>query len=122
MSLDSLRKQASGYPEVEESVACKGTVIQSATFKVGGKAFLFLRPARAMLKLGASLPEVMRMAKANTSALRAGSGGWITIPLPAKKPVTAKRLTSWIRESYELFAAPRAARAAPRRGQGRRPQ
>src|SRR5713226_4595552 len=47
-TLRALRRAALRHPDVEEGLACKGTVIESVTFKVQGKAFLFLRPEKGM--------------------------------------------------------------------------
>jgi hypothetical protein len=129
-ALERLRAHALRHAGVEESVACKGTVIQSATFKVRGKAFLFLRPVQAMLKLGPSLPAAVGLAKKSPNSLRAGAGGWVTVPLPARAPVDLARLEAWIDESYSVSAeAPtkrasartRAPKARAKRSKGARP-
>jgi hypothetical protein len=101
----ALRRVALSHPDVEEGLACKGTVIQSATFKVRGKAFLFLRPGKAMLKLDTSQGAASKLAAKKPGGYTIGAGGWATVDLSHPKEVSMKVLASWIAESYGLFAA-----------------
>jgi hypothetical protein len=99
---DALGKLARRHPDVEEGVACKGTSLESRTYKVKGKAFLFVRPAEARLKLDASLSEATKLAEKDPETYSAGSKGWVAFKLAAAPP--KERLERWIAESYALFA------------------
>ena len=103
-TLLALRQAALRHRNVDEGLACKGTVIESATFKVNGKAFLFLRPGKAMLKLAKSLGEASKLARTKAGCYSVGSGGWITVDLTDPKQVSVPVLGRWIAESYALFA------------------
>ncbi|MHB8876444.1 MAG: MmcQ/YjbR family DNA-binding protein [Myxococcaceae bacterium] len=103
--VEALRRAAVRHKGVEVGVACEGTPVESRTFKVRGKAFLFLRPGKALLKLQKSQGEASELAAANPGCCKLGSGGWTTVDLGGSKAVTVKRLEGWIAESYELFAA-----------------
>ena len=59
------------HPNTEESLACKGTVIESATVKVGGRAFLFVRPIHVMMKVDAAMAEDPEAAQPGVRAGRA---------------------------------------------------
>lgn len=113
-TIETLRRVALGHADVEEGLSCKGTAIESATFKVNGKAFLFLRPGTAMLKLGASLEEASRLAAEKPSCYKVGSGAWVTIALANPKELSMEVLSRWIAESHKLFAAPQKKAAAGR--------
>lgn len=92
----ALRKLALGHPDVEEGIACKGTALESSTFKVRKKAFLFLRTKDARLKLNASQKEAKRLGAS------IGAGGWALVVLEKAPPVRV--LEKWIGESYRLMA------------------
>ena|ERR1700686_1964339 len=92
-------------PDTEESLACKGTVVESATVKVGGRAFLFVRPVHVMMKVDAAMAEVTRMAAKEPERYIAGKGGWVTIKLKPGEPTPPlPMLERWIGESYRLSA------------------
>ncbi|HMY18197.1 MAG TPA: MmcQ/YjbR family DNA-binding protein [Polyangium sp.] len=103
-TIESLRQAALGHPDVEEGLSCKGTTIESATFKVKGKAFLFLRPGTAMLKLDGSLEEASKLAAEKPSSYKVGSGAWVTIALANPKELSMEVLSRWIAESHKLCA------------------
>lgn len=86
---------AKSLPGVDEGVACAGTALESRTFRVNGKAFLFVSQKEARLKLAASLAEAARLGCA------AGANGWVKIALDAPPP--AKVLARWIAESHALL-------------------
>jgi predicted DNA-binding protein (MmcQ/YjbR family) len=109
--LQSLRKAALSFPDVEVAIACKGTALESHSFKVAKKSFLFLRPAQVMLKLDASLEEAKHIAERNPEACKVGAGGWVTIQL-GQQAVSIKEIKRWIDESYELFAATKGAKTS----------
>lgn len=89
---------------VERGVACEGTALQSDTLKVGGRAFLFLSPKKAYLKLAASLPEA-REAAARSPAVVPGAGGWTSLLWDVPCPVPAATLRRWVAESHGLMLA-----------------
>jgi hypothetical protein len=104
-AMQALRHVALSHPDVEEALACKGTVLESATFKVRQKAFLFLRPGKAMLKLDKSQGAASKLAAKTPASYKIGSGGWATVDLSSPKELSLTVLASWIAESYSLFAA-----------------
>ena len=103
-TLQTLRQAALCHPDVEEGLACEGTAIESATYKVKGKAFLFPRPEKAMLKLDGSLEEALKLATEKPACYKVGSGAWVTITLSNPKDISMEVLSRWIAESHKLFA------------------
>jgi hypothetical protein len=108
----ALRAAALQLPDVEEGVACEGTLLESRTFKVRKKAFLFVRPANVMLKLAESADEARRLASTD-ARFRVGGGGWVTVIPGGGAPPPLPMMKRWIGESYRLYAA--AATIAPTR-------
>lgn len=108
-TLGALREAALAQPDVEVSVACAGTSVESASFKVRGKAFLFLRNVSAMVKLSVSRAEAERWAQQSPGVCKIGSGGWATITLATLDSAGVQRVRNWIAESYEQFASERSA-------------
>jgi hypothetical protein len=106
---NALRKFASQFPGVEETIACRGTAVESSAFKVGKKTFLFLRAADARLKLEQSLSEAAKLAKKEPSRYSAGAMGWIKVELMPEPP-PLDLLRRWIDESYRLMSASAPAR------------
>jgi hypothetical protein len=102
-----LRKVALALPDVEEVVACKGTTVESASFRVRGKAFLFLRPATAMVKLDRSKDEAAKLSAREPTGCKVGSGGWATVSILPPQPASLAQWKRWIAESHALFAAPK---------------
>ena len=103
--VETLFAAALKLPGAEGGVACAGTVLETRTAKVRGKAFLFLRAADLRLKLRDSLPAATRIAKSHPASVKAGAGGWVWVAL-AGPVVPAATLRAWVRESHGLFAAP----------------
>ena len=103
----SLRKAAQRLPDITEGVACAGTVIESRTFKVRDRAFLFLGPREARLKLTESQPEARRLAQSAPARVQVGAGGWTKVTLEGEgaAPPTAT-LDRWVAESHRAYAAP----------------
>jgi len=99
----ALKTIASRLPDVEEGVACKGTAVESATYKTGGKAFLFLGASHARFKLRESAGEVARLAAKEPEKYAVGAQGWAKLTLGDGAPPLA-RLEKWVRESYRLLA------------------
>ena len=99
----ALRTLALRYPGVEEGVACEGTKLEKRTLKVGKKAFLFLGPADAMLKLRSSVGEAARLAAKEPDRFKIGANGWATIRFGGEV-IPLALLKKWVDESYRLFA------------------
>ena len=114
-TFEALRKAALAHPDVEESLACKGTAIESASFRVSGKAFLFLSPAKAMVKLDRSREQASELEAESPDACKTGAGGWTTIALAAPSRPSLATLRAWIAESYGSFAQAKAAKRKTRR-------
>jgi len=103
-------------PGVDQGIACAGTAIESRTFLVRKKAFLFLSDKQLRLKLGRSVAD------AKQRGFTVGAAGWLKLDLdelPAQ-PI----LKAWIAESYAHFAgvgqtSPTPAKSNPRRRSGR---
>ena len=94
--MPDLRAIALALPDVEQGIACAGTVLESRTYRTGNKAFLFVSKKDARLKLGASASAAEKL------GFKVGANGWVTVPLDALPPAaTTKR---WIKESYALLA------------------
>jgi hypothetical protein len=107
---------ARSLPAVTEGVACAGTALESRTFQVHGRAFLFLSGKVARLKLAASATDAQRR------GAEVGANGWTKLPLDALPPAAVCK--RWIVESHALFAGSGAARntgkAAPKARTARR--
>jgi hypothetical protein len=103
-TMDALWAAATRHPRVEAGVACARTAVESRTAKVGGKAFLFLRPQDARFKLAASAAEASRKG----SGCKVGAGGWCHVVLVAEDAPPLDVMERWIAESYALMAAPAA--------------
>jgi hypothetical protein len=96
-TVQALRAAALRHADVEEAVACKGTAVESASFKVRKKAFLFLSASHARVKLDASI------AKARKLGCDVGKLGWVKVDLVTKTPPLGT-LRAWIAESYRLMS------------------
>lgn len=102
----TLISAAQSLPDVTAGIACAGTALESKTFNVGKKAFLFVGPKDARLKLGPSLGEASEWAARQSTTVRVGSNGWVTIRIDGAGGPDASTLTRWVRESYGSFAGP----------------
>ena len=111
-AVQALRQAALRHADVQEGVACKGTAIESARFKVGGRAFLFLRSGRVMVRLDKSQKEAARLAGKKPARYKVGSGGWTTVTFEDPKDVSIKLLERWIGESYGVLAPAGASKKA----------
>jgi predicted DNA-binding protein (MmcQ/YjbR family) len=100
----ALRAAALRLPDVEEGIACEGTVLESHTFKTGKKAFLFLRATEARLKLSTSIPEATKRAKQDAARFSVGAQGWVKILLQGSLPTAL--LARWVAESQRTLAIP----------------
>ena len=102
---DRLCTLARGLPDVTETVACAGTAIEQASFRVGTKSFLFVQAKDGGVVVRLKLSDSMDAVEACTEA-EVGVGGWVTVRVGAgEKP--PGRLNAWVKESYALSSAPR---------------
>ena len=108
----ALRSIASRLPGVEQGIACKGTSLESVTWQVRKKAFLFVGPSAARLKLSGSLAEARRLA-AKQAGIEVGAGGWVKLALDEKGPPAAV-LERWVGESHAQYAGAAVRPAKPR--------
>jgi hypothetical protein len=115
--VQALLRMGLKHPNTEQSLACRGTVVESATVKVEGKAFLFVRPIHVMMKVDAATAEATRMAAAEPERYIVGKGGWITIKLKLGEPTPPLPLLErWIAESYRLQVGKAAKEKTPAGG------
>lgn len=98
---------ARALPEVEVGLACAGTSLESRTFRVKGKAFLFVSREHVRLKLEHSVAEARKL------GAEVGAGGWTKLALDAL-PARAI-LGRWIAESHALLGASAPSKAGPKR-------
>jgi hypothetical protein len=112
----TLTKAASAIAGVAEGIACAGTSLESRTFNVGGKAFLFVGTKDARLKLDASLGEAMALARQASSGVRVGTKGWVTLRIESEEAPDATTLRRWVRESHGVTASPPQAKGRAKRG------
>lgn len=100
---EPLRLKASRYAGVD-----KGTSCTQSSFKVGGKAFLYIGMQggryKAMFKLQRSLPEASRLAEKQPDQFQVGSTSWVTARFSADEPMPKKLWEKWLDESYGLSA------------------
>ena len=120
--MQALRKIALAFPEVEEGIACKGTAIECATFKVRGKAFLFVGRADVRVKLSASLAEVAKVAAKEPDRYQAGAHGWVKVTFGDDEPLPVDALSRWIEESYRLLAPKQPVPGLTKRGSPKKAQ
>jgi hypothetical protein len=105
-ALAAMRKMLKGL-DVDESVACKGTSLESTTFVAGKKAFAFVREkngaCQVRIKVDASKAELAKLAKKSPEQFNVGSQGWalVTFPDSASPP---KGLSKWLVESHGLMS------------------
>jgi hypothetical protein len=127
---DAMRARAAGLPGTSEGIACAGTALESRTVQVRKKAFLFLGPKEARLKLRESLPEALHLAAQDPVRWRVGSLGWVAVTLAGDDPAVREVCIRWVEESWRLVApqdlleslAPRGSVApAPARKPSQRP-
>lgn len=106
--MDLLSTLASALAGVEPSIACAGTALEARSWKVRGKAFLFLGPSGGALN--ARLKLLSSLAEAQEIGARVGANGWVTVPCGPARRVPTEALRRWVAESYALMAAPRPGR------------
>lgn len=106
-SLD-IRNAAAKFPGVDEGTACT-----QSSFKIAGKAFLFIGLQggrhKAMFKLKDSISEAEQLAKKSPDdfqigSYKAGSSTWVTARFSDEKPLPKKHWKKWLDESHQLFS------------------
>jgi hypothetical protein len=97
---------AKTLPNTDEGVACAGTALESRTYRVNKKSFLFVGRETARLKLDASAAEARRL------GFEIGANGWVTPQLDDLP--SAAVVKRWVRESHELMAG-KPSTGAPRK-------
>lgn len=99
--LETICDAARALPNVEEGMSCT-----QASFKTGGKAFLYAGEQggrlKAMFKLDSSLPQAEEMAADAPDNVQVGMHGWVTARFTAQKPLPARLWKKWLKESYAL--------------------
>lgn len=108
----NLRSIALALPGVDEGIACAGTALESRTYRVNEKSFLFVSEKTARLKLSASCAEARRL------GCEVGASGWVKLALDGLP--AAGVLRRWIRESHALAAGGSGAKGAPERPRANR--
>lgn len=101
-AITAIRAWATRGASVAEDVACKGTALESTTFKVGGKAFLFVQAKAGLYVVRLKLKD--SIAKAKRSGHEVGNSGWVKITLASEE--LPAELATWVRESRDLVATP----------------
>ena len=100
-SFDAMLAFARDLANVEEGTSCTQT-----SFKVGGKAFLYLGDQggrhKAMMKLDASLEDAIDLSESHPDDYQVGSTKWVTIRFAEGGNVPKRRWSKWIKESYAL--------------------
>ena len=99
---------ALALPGVEQGIACAGTALESRTYQVNKKSFLFVSKKQARLKLDASASEARKLGFA------VGANGWVTVPLDGLP--AAAVIKRWIAESYSLVSRASGGSQAKRTG------
>ena len=99
--LDAIRRHAGKKAGVDAGKACT-----QDSFKVGGKAFLYVGMqggrCKLMLKLGASMDEAKTLAKKEPDRFEVGKTGFVTVRFPPDDPLPATHWRKWINESYTV--------------------
>lgn len=108
---DAMCLFASELPGVDEGTACT-----QSSFKVGGKAFLFVGMQagrhKVMLKLGDSLEAAEAVAAEHPDECGVGKTKWVTLRFDEKPPVTKRVWAKWIKESFGVM------QPKPKQGKG----
>ena len=107
----ALRRIASRHADVEQGVACKGTSLESTTFGVRRKVFLFMRVTDGVfnlrLRLGDSRGEAAKLAAKEPGRYAIGAGGWAKVTFSEGDAAPLDLLERWIDESHAAVVGPR---------------
>ena len=105
--LKQIEALAAAHPDAERGVACPGTQVESTTYSIRGKSFVFLRLAgerfEARLKLEASRPEATALQARQPAAYSIGTHGWAKLTWTTASPPPMDLVKRWIDESYQLM-------------------
>ena len=93
--MSKLTSMALAFPGVGQDVACAGTALESRTFTVHRKAFLFVSGKCVRLKLDRSIAEARR------HGAQVGLAGWAKVASDALPPAAV--LKRWIAEGHGLI-------------------
>ncbi len=116
-----LTKAAKSLKDVDEGIACAGTALESKTYKVGGKAFLFVSAKVARLKLAQSVDEARAFAREPNSAIDVGAGGWTAIRWTDGDVPADAVLRRWVTESHAQYRESAAPAARKKHAFGAKP-
>ncbi len=113
-----MRARALQKPGVVEGVACQGTALESATFGVGKKVFLFVRKMDGIqelrLRLTESQAEARKLASAHPDSYAIGAQGWAKVMFGTDGTPSIALLERWIEESYRaVVMLPRKSKLPP---------
>src|SRR5262249_40353424 len=108
--MEALRKIAVRLPGTEEGIACKGTALESRTFKLRKKAFLFLRTTEGRLKLDESIQEATALSAQVPEHCSVGAQGWVLVRFEGNS-IPMNVLERWVKESHRLYANDEASKA-----------
>ena len=115
---EELRSLAKKQGAVQESVACKGTPLESITFTRDEKAFLFVMRRNGLnvvrLKVVDSEDEAKKLALQDPTHYELGANGWAKLTF-GDEIVPRKILERWIAESYDVFGPQPEKKSAPAR-------
>jgi hypothetical protein len=104
----AIRAIAAKLPDSVESIACEGTALESVTYAVKKKNFLFLRVkdgvAEMRVKLAESAPALSKLAKKDPERFSVGAQGWTKIRFALEDPPAVADLSKWIEESHRGYA------------------
>jgi hypothetical protein len=107
----AVRELAAKLAGVTQSVACEGTALESTTFAVGKKNFLFLRvhdgACELRLKLEESKREAEKLAAKDPARFDVGKKGWAKVTFPLGDGPPFDLLRRWIEESHRSCAVGR---------------
>lgn len=102
-TLQQVPQIAESFPEVTRGVACKGTKLESTTFGVKNKVFLFVRdqsdPVELRFKLAASASEAQKLS-ATDKRVSIGANNWAKLSFSPTDPPALDLVQRWIGESY----------------------
>jgi hypothetical protein len=111
--LQQLREIGTSLPDTDEGISCKGTILESRTVKVDGRAFLFLGKD-VRLKLKKTVAAAKKLAAKKPDVYEVGAGGWTKIMLASELP-PIDLLEKWVHESYAVIAGPKKKKAPPKK-------
>lgn len=113
-TLEAWRTAALKCPETVETPSCS-----NVAFKARKKAFFFMGAKDegylCRLKLGDSLDEAAKLAKAEPERYEVGLHGWMAIRFPHDETPPEGLLERWMDESFRLLAPKTLVRTLPKK-------